>query len=347
MTGPSPAKCSSAVNHLVPRLSCQSADLLPATYRHTPTNAASVAPNHYNQHLHLANGLYAKACHPLVEVSSESIVARRTVTRFGMTMEFAEYRAPGTFECRYQAPVHLLIIYEQGSRRSGMTSVGGLPESALRSFSRKLTLVPAGYEYRERHEARGNISLTYLYIDPLRLPILTGSTSPGNLSPQLFFEDPTVWQTATKLKSLFNDHSTSDQLCIAAFALFIHDIGKLGGGRKCHQLYRRGGLAAWQQRNVTTFIESHLAENISLATLAELVGLSQSHFCRAFKRSVGKPPHRYQMERRIECAKALLANRSVSVTEIALQLGFSDSSSFASAFRKITGTTPTHFARSL
>ena len=44
---------------------------------------------------------------------------------------------------------------------------------------------------------------------------------------------------------------------------------------------------------MTGYIEEHLAEPISLATLAELVGLSTYHFCRAFKQSVGMPPHRY------------------------------------------------------
>jgi AraC family transcriptional regulator len=210
-----------------------------------------------------------------------------------------------------------------------------------------LTFVPAGIEYRERHEARENLSLTYLYIDPLKLSVLTGSNRPGNLPPRLFVEDRTIWQTVVRLKSLLNDYSTSDQLCMAAVAMFIHDISKLNGTQTARQIYCRGGLAAWQQRNVIAYVESHLAERISLATLAGLVGFSESHFCRAFKRSVGKPPHRYQLERRIECAKTLLADRSVSVTEIALKLGFSDSSSFASAFRRVTGMTATRFARSL
>ena len=70
----------------------------------------------------------------------------------------------------------------------------------------------------------------------------------------------------------------------------------------------RGGLAGWQQRIVTSYIEEHLAEPISLATLAQLARLSTYYFCRAFKQSFGVPPHRYHTNRRIEHAKALLAN---------------------------------------
>jgi len=98
---------------------------------------------------------------------------------------------------------------------------------------------------------------------------------------------------------------------------------------------------------VTSYIEEHLAEPISLASLAELVGLSTYHFCRAFKQSVGMPPHRYHTRQRIERAKALLAKPALSVTEIGLAMGFSETSSFTAAFRKATGFTPSAYHRSL
>jgi AraC family transcriptional regulator len=59
------------------------------------------------------------------------------------------------------------------------------------------------------------------------------------------------------------------------------------------------------------------------------------------------PPLRYQAKRRIEQAKVLLARPEMSVTEIGLTVGFGCSSSFATAFRKATGFTPTEYQRSL
>jgi len=109
----------------------------------------------------------------------------------------------------------------------------------------------------------------------------------------------------------------------------------------------RGGLATWQQRVACDYIEANLEREIGLDFLASLVRLSPTHFCRAFRRSLGMPPHRYHIHRRLEHAKTLLADRERSVTAVAMASGFGASSSFATAFRKATGLTPLQYRRSL
>ena len=74
----------------------------------------------------------------------------------------------------------------------------------------------------------------------------------------------------------------------------------------------KGGLANWQCKAVCDYIEKNLHQDISLAELAAIARLSPYHFCRAFTKAVGKPPHRYQMSRRIDRAKTLLADPSLS-----------------------------------
>jgi AraC family transcriptional regulator len=107
----------------------------------------------------------------------------------------------------------------------------------------------------------------------------------------------------------------------------------------------RGGLPSWQQKRVAEFIEEHLAEDISLAALAEVAGLSLYHFARAFTQSFGMPPHRYHMARRIDHARNLLAMPALSVTQIGSRVGFCEASSFTRAFRKFAGLTPTEYRR--
>jgi len=80
--------------------------------------------------------------------------------------------------------------------------------------------------------------------------------------------------------------------------------------------------------------------------MAQLARLSPYHFSRAFKQTFGIPPHRLHLHRRIERAKSLLRSPTASVTSVGMAVGFSDTSSFPTAFRKATGVTPTGFQRS-
>jgi AraC family transcriptional regulator len=110
-------------------------------------------------------------------------------------------------------------------------------------------------------------------------------------------------------------------------------------------LTERGGLAPWQIRWVVEHLHAHLAEDISLARLAALVGLSANHFCTAFKSSMGEPPHRYLVRLRIERAKELLVAQRTPITEVALAVGFGSSAHFSTVFRKHVGVAPTVWRR--
>ena len=107
----------------------------------------------------------------------------------------------------------------------------------------------------------------------------------------------------------------------------------------------RGGLSGWQQKRVVDYIDAHLADALRLAALAQIVGLSPFHFARAFKQSFGVPPHRYHVGRRIARAKVLLDDNIHSVTTIARDLGFAETSSFSATFRRVTGTSPMGYRR--
>ena len=106
---------------------------------------------------------------------------------------------------------------------------------------------------------------------------------------------------------------------------------------------RKGGLASWQQKRACAYIEEHLATNITLAELAGLARLSPFHFCREFKESVGTSPHRYHVQQRIERAKVLLMERTLPIASVASATGFGGPSQFATAFRRLTGNTPTSY----
>ncbi|WP_181704902.1 AraC family transcriptional regulator [Chthonobacter rhizosphaerae] len=93
-------------------------------------------------------------------------------------------------------------------------------------------------------------------------------------------------------------------------------------------------------RRVIAHLEAHATETVRVRDLADLVGLSESHFCRNFKAATGLTPHRWQMRARIEKAQALLTERPCLLTDVAAATGFADHSHFSRVFRKMTGTSP-------
>ncbi|QJT80839.1 AraC family transcriptional regulator [Kosakonia sp. MUSA4] len=101
-----------------------------------------------------------------------------------------------------------------------------------------------------------------------------------------------------------------------------------------------GGLAPVALRNVLDYIEAHLAQALLLSDLAAQVALSEYHFARMFRQSMGVAPHQFVMQRRMVRANDLLLNSTLPLTDIALACGFSSASHFSNRFKAAKGLTP-------
>jgi AraC-like DNA-binding protein len=87
------------------------------------------------------------------------------------------------------------------------------------------------------------------------------------------------------------------------------------------------------------FLDEHAAKNVSLADLAEVVGLSPFYLCRSFKRIVGLTPHTYQRQIRVRRARQLL-DEGVPISEAAARTGFYDQAHLTRHFKDVIGVTP-------
>jgi len=106
-----------------------------------------------------------------------------------------------------------------------------------------------------------------------------------------------------------------------------------------------GGLAPWQADLASRLLLSHLSGDCPVADLASRCGLSRSHFTRAFRISMGLPPHRWLMRFRIECAQERLERTGESIADIALSCGFADQSHLTRVFHAIIGMSPAAWRR--
>ncbi|MEO3738812.1 AraC family transcriptional regulator [Kosakonia sp. WA-90] len=101
-----------------------------------------------------------------------------------------------------------------------------------------------------------------------------------------------------------------------------------------------GGLAPVALRTVLEYIDAHLSQPLLLSDLAAQAALSEYHFARMFRQSMGVAPHQFVMQRRMMHAKTLLTSSDQPLTAIALACGFNSASHFSNRFKAATGFTP-------
>jgi AraC-like DNA-binding protein len=107
----------------------------------------------------------------------------------------------------------------------------------------------------------------------------------------------------------------------------------------------RGGLAPWQVRTLTTYIDANLNASLSCEVLARLTKLSVSYFARAFKCSFGYSPHVFLLRRRMERAQGLMLKSNAPLAQIAIECGFADQAHLSRLFLQFTGESPGSWRR--
>ena len=96
---------------------------------------------------------------------------------------------------------------------------------------------------------------------------------------------------------------------------------------------------------VVRHIESHFAESISMADMAELAGLSSTHINRRFKQLLRMTPMQYLRAVRVQATQRLLTTTSKDLVDIALAIGYTDQSHLTKRFREVTGMTPAAYRK--
>lgn len=107
---------------------------------------------------------------------------------------------------------------------------------------------------------------------------------------------------------------------------------------------KSGLLAPWQERRALEFLTARAFNQVSITELAEICGLSRSHFTRAFKNTFGKSPYRWLTEYRVAKIKELLLSED-TILDIATKCGFADQSHMTRIFQGVTGKTPGKWRR--
>jgi AraC family transcriptional regulator len=217
----------------------------------------------------------------------------------------------------------------------------------------EVAIIPAGSSWSCRSQGSHFCNALLLYLRPL---FVRSAVSGFNfsyeeiaLTPQIGFRNKHILHVAMSLLHELNESNVvgklyADSLAIGLAMQVVRRYSSLKDVR-----IGRGGLSPHKLRKALGLIDHHLAEEeegrVPLRFVAREVGISYSHFSRAFKQSIGTSPTKYIAERRIERAKKLMQETDLPISEIAIRSGFSSQSHFTTSFRRFAKVTPSSFRK--
>jgi YesN/AraC family two-component response regulator len=91
---------------------------------------------------------------------------------------------------------------------------------------------------------------------------------------------------------------------------------------------------------VRDYVAQNYSESLTLSAACKMATTSKTYFCRFFKRITGHSLRNYHHVVKMQIAEELLRDKRLSVTDVAIRLGYDDSNYFSTMYKKITGTCP-------
>lgn len=250
------------------------------------------------------------------------------------------YRAPGH---------HTVSVYLSGGFGTHLAQ-----KPTLRGAPGSVCVLPA--EHESHWVVRGELGFLHLYVSDVAwaervVRLVDAEPRAVTLDAKYLVEDVRMadwartvagqeWTSAdARLRVNSMSHAALDALVLNASRPMQRDAA----------LRPRGGLSAHARRRVVEWIEANLHETFTLADLAAQAALSEFHFSRMFRASMGVTPHVWVAQRRFARACELLSRRAgdrLSLELIAARCGYADASHLNHRFRAELGTTPARLRRS-
>ena len=201
-------------------------------------------------------------------------------------------------------------------------------------------------------DIRGDLSFVHLYCTDAHLrqvgeQVWDRSPASMMLDEQIFGDDEKITLLYRQFLLGYDWQQPANQLTLSsASTLLLTHLLQHYSNVQWRLPTVTGGLSPAVLRHSLDYIDAHLASPLTLAELAGQASLSEYHFARMFRQSVGLAPHQYVMQRRMDKAQQLVRHSALPLTDIALACGFSSASHFSNRFKAANGVTPSQLRSS-
>jgi len=212
-------------------------------------------------------------------------------------------------------------------------------------------MMPGGMDFSVRVD--GTLQSLHLYLRRAVLEEVAGDLvagDPGHVEilPRFGDSDPLIERLMLGVRDVLHDDDPSTALFTDYLARAI--VARLIRRHSSASLVPSPAAASQQKGGrqigkAIDFMEAHLERSLDLATIAEAAGISPSHFARRFRAMVGKAPHQYLIQIRIDRAKRLLSESDKGIAEIAFACGFASQEHLTRLFKRTCGLTPAGFRK--
>jgi len=208
----------------------------------------------------------------------------------------------------------------------------------------EMLITPANTPLFARWEGEENclqIRLTDEFMREVARETVVGDCDRITLKPEFQACNPQLESISKMLLKEVQQGSLSNRLYVDSLSnILAVTLLRQHATTRPHLPTYEGGLPSRQLRQVLDYIDAHLDQEIKLTDLARLIEMSQYHFSRLFKQSLGVSPYQYLLQQRVECAKQLLKNTDRLITDVAFACGFNSHSHLSKQFKQLTGMTP-------